>query len=349
MRILVVTVQVPFARGGAEIHAASLLAELRAAGHQAEIVAVPYKWYPPERIVEQILACRLLDLTSSMGVPVDRVICLKFPAYVVRHPNKVMWLLHQHRTAYELWGHPVAGDLHNYPNGRDVRDVIRMSDAQFIPEARRIYTNSLRVGARLRDFCSIESTPLYHPPRDAGRFRCGPAGDYLYFPSRLNLMKRQGLVVEALARTRLPVRVRFAGPPDTREHFDELRSTAARLNVSARVEWLGQVSDDEMVELYAGCRGVVYCPLDEDYGYVTLEAMLSSKPVIVCRDSGGCLEFIDHGKNGLICEPAAESIAAAMDEIWDSPERSIRMGQEARATYESKGIAWPRVIEALTA
>lgn len=349
MRILVVTVQVPFARGGAEIHAQSLLTELRAAGHQAEIVAIPYKWYPPERIVDQILACRLLDLTECTGVPVDRVVGLKFPAYLVRHPNKVLWVLHQHRTAYELWGHPTSGDLHNFPNGREVRDVIRMADRQFIPEARRVFANSRTVSARMKQYCAIDSTPLYHPPRNAERFRCAAAEDFLFFPSRLNLMKRQALVVEALAKTRLPVRVRFAGTPDTRNIFDELRESAARLNVSARIEWLGQVTDDEMLDLYARCRAVVYCPLDEDYGYVTLEGMLSSKPVIVCRDSGGCLEFIDAGRNGMVCEPTPESIAAAMDEIWDSPDRAARMGLEARATYESRGIAWPRVIEALTA
>ena len=88
MRILIATVQVPFVRGGAEIHAKGLRSALRAEGHEAEIVAVPFKWYPPERILDHMLACRLLDLTESAGTPVDRVIGLKFPAYFVPHPHK---------------------------------------------------------------------------------------------------------------------------------------------------------------------------------------------------------------------------------------------------------------------
>src|SRR5439155_3184295 len=67
---------------GAEIHAEGLLQALRVEGHEAEIVAVPFKWYPPERILETMLACRLLDLTESAGTRVDRVIGLKFPAYL---------------------------------------------------------------------------------------------------------------------------------------------------------------------------------------------------------------------------------------------------------------------------
>ncbi|HZT81915.1 MAG TPA: hypothetical protein VFA26_16940, partial [Gemmataceae bacterium] len=86
MRIVIATVQVPFVRGGAEILADGLRDALRAAGHQAEIVAVPFKWYPPERILDHMLACRLLDLTETCGAGIDRVIGLKFPAYFVNHP-----------------------------------------------------------------------------------------------------------------------------------------------------------------------------------------------------------------------------------------------------------------------
>src|SRR5215218_7753942 len=108
MRILITTVQVPFIRGGAEILAEGLRDALRSEGHQPEIVAIPFKWYPPERILDHMLAGRLLDLTETSGVCVDRVIGLKFPAYLVNHPNKVIWLLHQHRTAYELWDSPMG-------------------------------------------------------------------------------------------------------------------------------------------------------------------------------------------------------------------------------------------------
>jgi hypothetical protein len=56
---------------------------LRSLGHEAEIVAIPFKWYPPERILAQVLACRLLDLSESGGSPIARVIGLKFPVYLI--------------------------------------------------------------------------------------------------------------------------------------------------------------------------------------------------------------------------------------------------------------------------
>ena len=97
MRILIATVRIPFMSGGAEVQTEGLLHALADAGHQAEIVAVPFKWYPSACILDHMLACRLLDLTEFSGVTVDRVIALKFPAYYIPHPNKVLWIIHQHR------------------------------------------------------------------------------------------------------------------------------------------------------------------------------------------------------------------------------------------------------------
>src|SRR5215475_2455643 len=124
MRILIATAQVPFVRGGAEILAEGLMHALHAQGHAAEIVAMPFKWYPPERILEQVLACRLLDVSESGGDPIDRVIGLKFPAYLIPHPHKVLWLLHQFRTAYELWDNPF-GDVRHYTSGTEVHHGVQ--------------------------------------------------------------------------------------------------------------------------------------------------------------------------------------------------------------------------------
>src|SRR5205809_680312 len=102
MRIAVCAPQVPFTRGGAEIFAGDLVTELRERGHETDLVTVPYKWYPGERVLSQAFLWRLLDLSESDGRSIDLVIATKFPSYAVRHPNKVVWLLHQFRQAYEL-------------------------------------------------------------------------------------------------------------------------------------------------------------------------------------------------------------------------------------------------------
>jgi glycosyltransferase involved in cell wall biosynthesis len=344
MRVAVATVQVPFVRGGAELLAEGLVEALRAERHEAEIVSIPFKWYPPERILDHMLACRLLDVTESCGARVDRVIALKFPAYLIPHPNKVLWILHQHRTAYDLWSHEL-GDLIRFPNGVQVRDAIHQADRNLIPQAKAIYTISRNVSRRLKQYSAIDSEPLYHPPKHAERFQGAKPEDYLFFPSRLSRTKRQGLVLEALARTREAVRVRFAGSADEAGHDRELQDLARELRVHQRVEWLNQVSEEEKRRLYAHCLGVVFPPVNEDLGYITLEAMLSSKPVITCTDSGGPLEFIEPEKTGLVAEPTAEGLAAAMDQLWSDRDRARRWGDAARAGYERRNISWTRVVE----
>lgn len=346
MRIIIATVQVPFIRGGADAHAEGLKDALLASGSQAEIVAVPFKWYPPETILDHMLACRLLDLTEVAGTPIDLLIGLKFPAYLIPHPKKVLWILHQHRTAYDLWDHPL-GDLIESANGIEVRDAIRQADRQIIPQSRAVYANSGNVAKRLKLYCGIDSTPLYHPPPYAEHFYCAPAEEYLLFPSRLCHPKRQSLVLESLARTKQPVRVRFTGNSDRQSYGDELKALARKLKVHGRVEWLGQVSEEDKRHLYARALAVIYPPFDEDYGYVTLEAMLAAKPVITCTDSGGPLEFVRHEQTGLISEPASDSLAGALDRIWVERQQAKEWGKAGRALYDTMEITWPGVVRKL--
>ncbi|HKP73616.1 MAG TPA: glycosyltransferase family 4 protein [Pyrinomonadaceae bacterium] len=347
MKIVIATTQIPFVRGGAEAHAEGLRDALGDAGHETEIVAVPFKWYPPEKILDHMLACRLLDLTEAAGARVDLLIGLRFPAYLIPHPNKVLWIIHQHRTAYELWEHPL-NDLQTWPNGAQIRNVIRHADRQFIPQSKAVYANSENVAARLKRFCGIDSTPLYHPPPHAERFYSAPAADYFLFPSRTDPLKRQSLVLEALAQTEHPVRVRFTGAIGNARYYAELATLARTLKVEQRVEWLGEVSEDEKLNLYAHALGVIYPPVDEDYGYVTLEAMLAAKPVVTCTDSGGTLEFVRHDETGLVAEPTPASLAHALDQLWTNRERAQLLGEAGRARYERLDITWANVVRKLT-
>jgi glycosyltransferase involved in cell wall biosynthesis len=353
MRILIATSQVPFLRGGAEAHAEGLLRALQAAGHEADIAAIPLQWHPPERILDSMLACRLLDVRECSGVRTDLLIGLKFPAYLIQHPRKVLWIIHQHRAAYDLWGHPL-GDLHRFPIGAQVREAIVAADRKLIPEARAVYANSRNVARRLHRYCGIEAYPLYHPPPHAERFFCADAEgdgaeDFLFFPSRLNRSKRQELVLEALALTRQPVVVCFSGAADEPAYAEELRALAASHGLEERARWLGHLSEEEKIARYARSLAVVFPPVDEDYGYVPLEAMLSSKPVITCTDSGGPLEFVEPGATGLVADPTAASLAEAMDRLWENRAEARSMGQAARERYAGLRISWGNVVAALLA
>lgn len=347
MKILVVSVSAPFVMGGAEIHADSLVNMLKEFGYEAELVTIPFKTYPNQRILDTMLMFRLLDITESCGRTIDLIIPLKFPAYLTPHPNKVVWLLHQHRDAYDLWNNQVCGLAQN-PDGQQIRDTIINADNNAFSECRKIYSNSHNVSRRLKKFNDYYSTPLYHPPKNAEQFYCHHSQSYFFFPSRLTKIKRQELVLNAIAKTHHEVKVIFAGSADDGRYDQQLKEMSEKLGISHRAIFLNRISEKEKLKYYAECLGVIYPPLDEDYGYVTLEGMLSSKPVISCSDSGGPLEFLIHQETGIIAQSTPEALAEAMDQLWDNRNQSLIMGKNAREHYESMNITWSNVIEKLT-
>jgi glycosyltransferase involved in cell wall biosynthesis len=341
--VLVCAVQAPFVVGGAEILVGELRDHLARRGFRVDVANVPFKWYPVSEIVRQALAWRLLDVTESNGTPIDLVIPTKFPSYLVRHPRKVAWLFHQHREAYDLFGTPYAS-LTDSPEDTQVREAIHAMDAQALAECRSIFTISRNVADRLQRYNGLAGSPLYPPPQHLGRYRHEEHGDFLFYAGRLDRLKRLDLAIDALARVRSPARLKIAGSGPLE---GELRRQIERLGIGDRVEFLGFVSAEELVELYARCRAAYYAPLNEDYGYVTVEAFLSRKPVVTTLDAGGPLEFVTAGVNGLVAAPEAGAVAGAIDELWQLPPARLReMGEEGRARVAD--ISWDRVIDRLT-
>jgi glycosyltransferase involved in cell wall biosynthesis len=346
MRIAIATAQVPFVVGGAEQLAGSLRDAIVARGHEADIVALPFKWYPAVEIPKQVLMARLVDLSESNGRTIDRVIALKFPAYCVRHPHKVVWLLHQHRTAYELWGTPNC-DLMRFAEGPAVRDFIHAADRRFISEARAVHGISREVVRRLDGFPNVDPRPLYPPPERSETFRCGDYGDYVFFPSRIAPYKRQLLLIDAMARVRSPIRCVLAGSgaePDIAFQIEH------RINVHGlqeRVRLAGEVTHEDKIRYYADALAIFFGPVLEDYGFVTLEAFLSRKPVVTCRDSGGPLEFVRDGVNGFVVEPDPDAIAARLDELYYDRARARALGEAGLETYRSMGISWQTTLDRL--
>jgi glycosyltransferase involved in cell wall biosynthesis len=310
------------------------------AGYNAEIAALPFKWYPPSEIMRGALAWRLLDLKEANGKPIDVVVGMKFPAYLASHERKVLWIIHQHRSAYNLWGTPFD-DLSTYPDGAQVREWIRESDSRLIPQARKVFANSKTVAKRLLDYNNIKSEPLYHPPPRAEQLRSGDQGDYIFYPSRLEPQKRQELLIEAMKFVTTPVKVIFAGGTRDSSHYE---SMIKRLGVSDRVCLRGFVSESEMIDLYAGALSICYLPFDEDYGYVTLEAMLSGKPVVVAQDGGGATEFVESESEGFIVEPEPRAIADALDRLYADRELARLMGARGLEKIKAFNLSWQNVV-----
>ena len=249
--------------------------------------------------------------------------------------------MHQYRAAYNLWGTPFD-DLSTHPEGARMRDWIRHCDARFIPEARKVFANSRTVAERLRLYNQIESEPLYHPPPRAARLRAGGQGDYVFYPSRLEPQKRQELLIEAMRHTRTPVRAVLAGSTRERARYESL---VRAHGVGDRVSLRGLVSEEELIELYAGALGVCYLPFDEDYGYVTLEGMLSAKPLVVARDGGGATEFVEHGREGYVADPDPRALAECLDSLYADRKRARRMGERGREKLLAMNLSWRNVVE----
>jgi glycosyltransferase involved in cell wall biosynthesis len=341
--ILVCEAQVPFVHGGAEIHVRELVRELRARGYLAELVSVPFKWYPKQEILPHAASWRLLDLSESNGRPVDLVIASKFPTYFVRHPRKVAWLIHQYRAAYELCGTEYS-DFGHTDEDVGLRDTLIRLDTEMLGECRAIFSNARNTASRLEKYNGLTAEPLYHPSRLAARLRAGRHGDYVLSVGRIESVKRVDLIVKAMADADPGVRLVIAGDGTQRTSVERL---AHARGVADRVTFLGTVDDDQLIELYANALAVAYPPFDEDFGYVTLEAFLARKPVITCHDSGGPIEFVVDGVNGWVCEPEPAALASAINAAAADRAKAARLGDAGHV--RAAAITWDGVIEKLVA
>ena len=271
--VVVCEVQVPFVTGGAEFHVRALVEQLRARGYLTELVSLPFKWTPKEEILTHAAAWRLIDLSESNGRTIDLAIATKFPSYFVRHPNKVAWLIHQYRAAYELCGTPYS-DFEHTDQDVGLRQTMIELDGKMLGECRRLFANAQNTANRLARFNGLRAEALYHPPPLAGRLRAGDYGNYVLSVGRLETVKRIDLAMQAMRFVDASVRMVIVGEGTQRENLERL---AAAEGLSQRLDFRGQVDDKQLIELYAGALGVVYAPYDEDFGYVTLEAFLARK------------------------------------------------------------------------
>ena len=347
MRIGVLHPQTSFVRGGAEIHTEALVRALNAAGHEAELVTIAGKWYPAAELAHQMAVWRSFDISESNGLKIDAVVALKFPAYLAPHERKIVWLIHQHRSAYELYDHPRFGDLAKQEEGPSVRDLIWRSDRVALGEAKRIFANSSNVKDRLWNSLRIPAEVLYHAsPAAEALLAMQPRdlGDYIFYPSRLEVLKRQSLVVEAMKHVRTGVKLVLVGRgPDERDLRDQIQ----RLGLQDKVRMEIGVSDERLFELYLGALGVYYGPFDEDYGYVTLEGMAAERPVVTVADAGGPLEFVTEGETGLVTAPEARAIAEAFDRLASDRDGALRMGKAGNALIRDVVPSWPEVVSRL--
>lgn len=345
MKIAIATVQVPFVTGGAEILVGMLKEELIKRGHQAEIVTIPFKWYGSETLLDAMLMGRMIDLSEVNGEKIDRVIAMKFPTFYLKHNHKVIWLMHQHRQAYDLW-ETQYGDLHNFENGKKIRKMIIESDTKYLKEAKGIYTIAENTSNRLKKYNGLESKTLYHPPINHEKLYFEEIGDFIFYPSRIDSIKRQRVLVEAARYLKSKAKIYIAGGGSAKE-IDYLKELIKRYQLEDKVKLLGYISEEEKIQYYAKCLGVYFGAYDEDYGYITLEAFFSKKPVIVHKDAGGPLEFVEDNVNGYVLDEDPKVVAEKIDIWMNNKMLAKETGVKGYESLLAKNISWDYVIQQL--
>jgi glycosyltransferase involved in cell wall biosynthesis len=287
-------------------------------------------------LLTQAFLWRLLDLEEADGVPIDLVIATKFPSYAVRHRNKVVWLLHQFRQAYEL-DRTELGQFDESPEARALRREVHRLDRLALGEASKLFATSRNVADRLERSTGLVPEVLPHPPQELP-YRCDEYGDFVLSVGRIDRAKRVELLLEALGANP-SLRCVIAGEGPDRERLEQL---ARERGLDGRAQFAGRVSEEELTDLYARCLAVYYAPVDEDYGMVPLEAFLSEKPVLTTTDAGGPLEVVSDGSTGLVVAPDAAEIARGLGWLREHRDEAASYGRAGKAIASE--VTWDRAI-----
>jgi glycosyltransferase involved in cell wall biosynthesis len=337
--LAIVTSSPASVEGGHLVIARALVAAARESGHGARLVITPDCQFG--RQASSYLDTWMTDIHAVVGRRVDQVISLRYPSYAVRHSRHVCWLNHTMREYYDLWPR-FSGSLS--PQGRlkerGKRVVIRAVDRWLLGHnVTQVVAQSRTVQRRLSADLGVRSNVLLPPPPQRA-YRCDRYGDYLFAVSRLTPLKRLDLLVRALAHpSARGVRAVIAGEGESRPDLERL---IASLGVGDRVTLTGRIPNGELLDHYARCRAVCFTPIDEDYGFVTVEAFSSRKGVLTCADSGGPAELVRDGHNGTVCEPDPEALAGCIAHVMDDEAFAERIGSAAAAQVAT--MTWPDAI-----
>jgi len=347
--ILVLGVKVPFTRGGADTLVNTLVAELKRRGHEADTIDLPFQIPPKESLLTYCAQWRAMNLNTFIGKEVDLVVATKFPSYFARHPRKSLWMVHQHRPIYELYGGSYS-DFSDDPRDEALRRMLQDADTTVLREFSYRSAISGTVAQRMRNFNGLEAEVLYPPLPLGDRYRTAEPEDFILSVGRICGIKRVDLMLKSLPQVHRKYSLKIVGQPDEPGIMDYLKNEVAKHHLWDRVEFLGRVDDPTLIDLYSRCSAVYYAPHNEDYGYVTLEAMAARKPVITAHDSGGVLEFVRDGETGVVLAPDSASIAQGINSLFDDEQRARRLGIQGREHLEGLGVfdsGWQQIIDRL--
>lgn len=216
----------------------------------------------------------------------------------------------------KLWQRIIAKawiELHSWFDRRSIKNV------------NRIITNSQNTQKRIKKYYKRDAAVVY-PPVQTTSYYFEKNKDYWLSVNRLYPEKRIWLQLEAF-RNLPDEKLKIAGGYSRGDHAE--KNLKFLSDIPSNVELLGTVSENELHELYARCKGLITTAQDEDFGLTPIEAMATGKPVIAVKE-GGYLESIIHGETGLLVEPVVSNLVDAVKKLTGAPEK-YRVACEAQA------------------
>lgn len=341
MRVALFNTIVPFIRGGAEIQVDDLYDELVKRGHSVTLFRIPWtNNYNNLPLLTQTV--KLLNFDAY-----DKVIVIKFPTFSVLHRHKVIWMCHQFRQVYDLWNKEYGLSDKN-EHHIALKKIIEVIDNTDIPSSENVFTNGDETSRRLKVYNKIHSAPIYPPVSKSEIFYFESVGDYFYYPSRVSELKRQLLAIQAMKYTKTDVKLVISGICESEEYLNAINKELKNPRTEKKVTFINKwITEEEKCSFMANALGCVFVPHNEDYGYITLEAFLSKKAVITCKDSGGPTYFVEDGINGYVAESDPKSIAKAMDKMYLDRKNAEQMGKNGYQKILDLNITWDSSIRRL--
>lgn len=274
-----------------------------------DVVVSSASWYVTKGLKrrDQKLETRDKSRETRVEKPMEICYCHTPPRYLYGYPTSVNWRKYWPVRMYALI----------------VNHFMRVYDYEAAQRVDWFIANSKEVQARISKFYRRDSVVIY-PPVDVDRYQKLETRDqkntslssldtgYFLVVSRLVGAKNVDLAVKVCGKLGLPLKVVGSG-----RQMEELKRLGTRDQRpgESMVEFLGDVSDEELVGLYKGCKAVIFPASQEDFGLVPVEAMAAGKPVIALAQ-GGVLETVVDGKTGVLFdEPTMESLSKAINKF----------------------------------
>jgi glycosyltransferase involved in cell wall biosynthesis len=317
---------------GAEKYFVGLYEALRRCA-DVDWLQVPVSEATWEDVLRSYVQCYDMDVS-----PYELVISTKNPTFMVQHPNHVCWLVHQIRVFYDRFDDEYGQlDPNSLQEQKRRRELIHTLDNAAFSRIRRIFAIGHEPARRLKHYNHFDAGVLYPPALNSGH-HCG-GQEYLLLPGRLHRWKRVDLAIRAMKRVPHDIPMLVPGTGEDEGFFREIADG------DKRIQFLGFVSDEELLSLYANCLAVLFPTKDEDFGYVAVEAMLSHKPVITCTDSGEPARMVGASQGGFVVRPEPEEIAGAIRTVIEDRALARALGENAFRGAPSQ--SWGQIIEKL--